>query len=138
MEDGHKAAQDLMTRHPDTVGIYAGNDEEAQGAIAVLRASVCSPAWTSSSRRRAMAIRKRRKRSKRDCLLCTAANVPQYMGAMMATRIYDVMNGWRPRAAERMMLWGSRMMTTENVDGYLERYVNNGDVAPFNYGKCRR
>ena len=60
---------------------------------------------------------------KKGLLLCTAANVPQYMGAMMATRIYDVMNGWRPRAAERMMLWGSRMMTAENVDGYLERYV---------------
>jgi hypothetical protein len=43
------------------------------------------------------------------------------------------MHGWKPRAPERMMLWGSRMMTTENVDQYLERYVNNGKVAPFDY-----
>jgi hypothetical protein len=55
------------------------------------------------------------------------------MGAMMTTRIYDVMHGWKPRAAERMMLWGSRIMTKGNVDQYLERYVDNGDVAPFNY-----
>jgi ABC-type sugar transport system substrate-binding protein len=37
MEDGNKAAQDLLTRHPDAVGIYAANDEEAAGAIAALK-----------------------------------------------------------------------------------------------------
>ncbi len=26
------------------------------------------------------------------------------------------------------MHWGSKMMTAENVDPYLERYVDNGDV----------
>ena len=133
MEDGHKAAQALMTRHPDAVGIYAANDEEAQGAIAVLKslglqpgADVMIASAGDGNPEAAQAI-------KRGYLLCTAANVPQFMGAMMATRIYDVMNGWRPRAPERMMLWGSRMMTTANVDQYLERYVNNGDVAPFKY-----
>ena len=32
-----------MTRHPDAVGIYAANDEEAQGAIAVLKALGLQP-----------------------------------------------------------------------------------------------
>ena len=138
MEDGHKAAQDLMTRHPDAVGIYAANDEEAQGAIAVLKAlgleagkDVIIASAGDGNPEAAESIKK-------GLLLCTAANVPQFMGAMMATRIYDVMNGWRPRAAERMMLWGSRMMTAENVDVYLERYVNNGDVAPFDYKKMSK
>ena len=133
MEDGHKAAQALMTRHPDTVGIYAANDEEAQGAISVLKGLGLQPGEDvliasagDGNPEAAQAI-------KRGYLLCTAANVPQFMGAMMATRIYDVMNGWQPRAPERMMMWGSRMMTKANVDQYLERYVNNGDVAPFNY-----
>ncbi|HET6609468.1 MAG TPA: sugar ABC transporter substrate-binding protein [Rhodopila sp.] len=133
MEDGHKAAQDLMTRHPDAVGIYAANDEEAQGAIAVLKSLGLQPGEDvliasagDGNPEAAQAI-------KHGYLLCTAANVPQFMGAMMATRIYDVMNGWRPTAPERMMLWGSKIMTKTNVDQYIERYVNNNGVAPFNY-----
>jgi len=133
MEDGHKAAQDLMTRHPDAVGIYAANDEEAQGAMAVLKSLGLQPGEDVLIASAGDGNPEAAEAIKKGTLLCTAANVPQFMGAMMATRIYDVMHGWKPRASERMMLWGSRMMTTENVDQYLERYVNNGDVAPFNY-----
>jgi ribose transport system substrate-binding protein len=37
MEDSNKAAQDLLTRHPDALGIYATNDEGAAGAVAALK-----------------------------------------------------------------------------------------------------
>jgi ribose transport system substrate-binding protein len=133
MEDGNKAAQDLLTRHPDAVGIYAANDEEAAGAIAALKTAglkagqdVLIASAGDGNPEAADAI-------KRGELVATAANVPQFMGAMMTTRLYDVMNGWKPRAPERMMHWGSKMMTKDNVDTYLERYVHNGDVRPFNY-----
>jgi ABC-type sugar transport system substrate-binding protein len=133
MEDGHKAAQALMTRHPDAVGIYAANDEEAQGAIAVLKSLGLQPGADVLIASAGDGNPEAAQSIKAGYLLCTAANVPQFMGAMMTARIYDVMHGWKPRAPERMMLWGSRMMTTENVDQYLERYVNNGKVAPFDY-----
>jgi ABC-type sugar transport system substrate-binding protein len=133
MEDGHKAAQALMTRHPDAVGIYAANDEEAQGAIAVLKSLGLQPGADVLIASAGDGNPEAAQSIKAGYLLCTAANVPQFMGAMMTARIYDVMHGWKPRASERMMLWGSRMMTTENVDQYLERYVNNGKVAPFDY-----
>jgi ribose transport system substrate-binding protein len=70
---------------------------------------------------------------KQGRLLATSANVPQYMGALLTSRLYDVMNGWTPRAAERMMNWRSVAMTADNVDPYLERYVNNDGVEPFDY-----
>jgi ABC-type sugar transport system substrate-binding protein len=133
MEDGHKAAQALMTRHPDAVGVYAANDEEAQGAIAVLKSLGLQPGADVLIASAGDGNPEAAQSIKAGHLLCTAANVPQFMGAMMTARIYDVMHGWKPRAPERMMLWGSRMMTTENVDQYLERYVNNGKVAPFDY-----
>ena len=133
MEDGHKAAQALMTRHPDAVGIYAANDEEAQGAIAVLKSLSLQPGEDVLIASAGDGNPEAAEAIKSGYLLCTAANVPQFMGAMMTTRIYDVMHGWKPRAPERMMLWGSRMMTKDNVDEYLARYVNNGDIAPFNY-----
>ena len=71
-------------------------------------------------------------------LLATSANVPAYMGALLSTRLYDVMNGWKPRDAERLMNWRSVTMTKANVQAYLDRYVNNGDVAPFDYKRMSK
>ena len=133
MEDGHKAAQNLMTRHPDAIGIYAANDEEAQGAIAVLKTQGLTPGKDVLIASAGDGNPEAAQSIKKGLLLCTAANVPQFMGAMMASRLYDVMNGWQARAPERMMHWGSKMMTLDNVDGYLARYVDNGDVKPFDY-----
>jgi len=131
-EDSQKAMEDLITRHPDIRGVIAQNDDVADGCIAALRAAgikagedvfVSGADGTTGG---AQMI-------KDGLLLATSANVPQYMGALLATRLYDVMQGWQPRAPERMLSWRSVTMTKDNVDIYLERYVNNGDVAPFNY-----
>lgn len=131
-EDSQKAMEDLISRFPDLKGVIAQNDDVADGCIAALRAAgmkpgedvfVCGADGTSSGA----------EMIKRGQLLATSANVPQYMGALLTSRLYDVMNGWKPRAAERMMSWRSVPMTAENVDVYLERYVDNGDVEPFDY-----
>lgn len=133
MEDGNKAALDLLTRHPDAIGIYAANDEEAAGAAAALKTQGMRAGKDMLIVSSGDGNPEAAQMIKRGEMLATAANVPQFMGAMMTTRLYDVMNGWKPRAAERMMHWGSKMMTAENVDVYLERYVNNGKTRPFDY-----
>jgi ribose transport system substrate-binding protein len=136
-EDSQKAMEDLLSRFPDLKGVIAQNDDVADGCIAALRAAglrpgsdvfVCGADGTSAGA----------EMIKRGQLLATSANVPQYMGALLTTRLYDVMNGWKPRASERMMSWRSVTMTAANVDTYLERYVNNGDVPPFDYKKMSK
>ena len=136
-EDSQKAMEDLIARHPDLKGVVAQNDDVADGCIAALRAAgmrpgedvfICGADGTSGG---ADMI-------KRGQLLATSANVPQYMGALLTTRLYDVLNGWRPKASERMMNWRSVAMTKDNVDIYLERYVNNGDVEPFDYKRMSK
>ena len=37
-----------------------------------------------------------------------------------------------------MMNWRSVTMTKHNLDAYLERYVNNGDVAPFDFKRMSK
>jgi hypothetical protein len=37
-----------------------------------------------------------------------------------------------------MMSWRSIAMTKDNVDVYLERYVNNGDTPPFDYKRMSK
>ncbi len=131
-EDSQKAMEDLIARHPNLRGVIAQNDDIADGCIAALRAAgyrpgedvfLCGADGTSGGA----------EMIKAGQLLATSANVPQYMGALLTARLYDVMNGWEPRASERMMNWRSVAMTKENVDVYLARYVNNGDVEPFDY-----
>lgn len=136
-EDSQKAMEDLISRHPDIVGVIAQNDDVADGCIAALRAAGIRPgrdvfiSGADGTTLGAEMIQQGR-------LLTTSANVPQYMGALLSTRLYDVMNGWVPRAAERMMNWRSIAMTKANVQPYLDRYVNNGDVAPFDYRRMSK
>lgn len=136
-EDSQKAMEDLIARHPNLRGVIAQNDDVADGCIAALRAAgfrpgedvfLCGADGTSGG---AEMIR-------RGQLLATSANVPQYMGAMLTTRLYDVLHGWRPRDAERMMSWRSVTMTADNLDIYMSRYVNNGDVEPFDYRRMSK
>lgn len=131
-EDSQKAMEDLLARYPDVRGVIAQNDDIADGCIAALRAAGLKPGedvfigGADGTSGGAEMIRSGQ-------LLATSANVPQYMGALLTMRLYDVMNGWQPRASERMMSWRSVTMTKDNVDVYLARYVDNDDVEPFDY-----
>jgi len=136
-EDSQKAMEDLISRYPDIVGVIAQNDDVADGCMAALRAAGMRPgedvflSGADGTTGGAEAIQQGK-------LLATSANVPAYMGALLATRLYDVLNGWRPRDAERLMNWRSVTMTKANVQAYLDRYVNNGDVAPFDYKRMSK
>lgn len=136
-EDSQKAMEDLISRHPNLKGVIAQNDDVADGCIAALKAAGLRPgqdvfiSGADGTTGGAEMI-------KQGLLLATSANVPQYMGAMLTARLYDVINGWKPRAAERLMSWRSVTMTKDNVDVYLARYVNNGDAAPFDYKRLSK
>jgi ABC-type sugar transport system substrate-binding protein len=136
-EDSEKAMENLITRYKDIAGVVAQNDDVADGCISALRAGGFNPgqdvflSGADGTTGGAEMI-------KQGKLLTTSANVPAYMGALLTTRLYDVINGWRPKAPERLMSWRSVAMTKGNVDAYLARYANNGDVAPFDYKKMSR
>ncbi len=127
----------LIARHPKIVGVVAQNDDVADGCMAALRAAGMRPGkdvflcGADGTTHGAEAI-------KQGTLLATSANVPAYMGGLLSTRLYDVMHGWKPRAAERMLSWRSVTMTKANVDAYLTRYVKNGDVPPFDYRRMSK
>lgn len=136
-EDSQKAMEDLLSRYPDLKGVVAQNDDIADGCIAALRAAGLKPGedvFVSGADGTSLGA----SMIKKGQLTATSANVPQYMGAVLTTRLYDVMNGWVPRAPERMMSWRSVTMAADNVDGYLERYVDAKDVAPFDYKRMSK
>ncbi|MBV9390982.1 MAG: sugar ABC transporter substrate-binding protein, partial [Verrucomicrobia bacterium] len=136
-EDSQKAMEDLIARYKDIAGVIAQNDDVADGCLAALRSAGFKPgedvflSGADGTTGGAEAIKQGR-------LLATSANVPAYMGALLTTRLYDVLHGWKPRASERLMNWRSITMTKANVDAYLARYVNNAGVAPFDYRRMSK
>lgn len=136
-EDALKATQDLLSRHKNVVGVVAQNDDVAQGVIAALRGAGLRPGedvlvvGADGTTEGARAI-------KQGQQLATSANCPAFQAGFFTARLFDVLNGWQPRAAERMLNWHSVTMTKDNVDVYLERYVDNGDVPPFDYKRMSR
>ncbi|MDR3516619.1 MAG: sugar ABC transporter substrate-binding protein [Azospirillaceae bacterium] len=131
-EDALKATEDLLTRHKNVVGIVAQNDDVAQGVIGALHNAGLRPgedvfvvgADGTSGGARAIA---------KGLQLATSANSPAYAAGLFTARIYDVSHGWQPVASERLLNWQSLTATRSNIAGYLERYVDNGDVDPFDY-----
>lgn len=136
-EDSVNATQDLLARNPNIRGVVAQNDDIAQGVLAALRTNglragedvLVVGADGTSGAVRAIAD---------GSQLATSANSPAFMGGLFTSHLYDLVNGWQPRAGERMMHWRSVTLTKDNVGAYIERYVDNGEVAPFDYAKMSK
>lgn len=129
-EDSQKAMQSLLSRYPDVQGVIAQNDDIATGVIAALKAAgrkagedvlVVGADGTDLAA----------ERIKSGEQLATTANVPAYAGFLVVARLYDVQNGWKPRVPERMLQWESVILTKDNIEPYLSRYVGNPDTPPF-------
>ncbi|WP_082537496.1 MULTISPECIES: sugar ABC transporter substrate-binding protein [unclassified Aureimonas] len=136
-EESLRATEDLLTRNHDIVGIITQNDDEAQGAIAALRNAglragedvlVAGADGTSLG---AEAIRKGQQ-------VATSGNSPVFTGALFVSRIYDVTHGWVPSVPERQLYWRPTIVTKDNVDAYVARYVNDDGVEPFDYRRMSK
>ena len=136
-EDSLKATEDLLSRHKNVVGVVAQNDDVAQGVIAALNAAGLKPGedvLVVGADGTSLGVKSIAKGTQ----LATSANSPAYAAALFAGRIYDVTHGWQPRAAERLLNWRSLTTTKANFSGYLKRFVDNGDVKPFDYRKISK
>lgn len=136
-EDSLKATEDLLSRHKDVVGVVAQNDDVAQGVIAALKAANVAPgkdvfvvgADGTSNGARAIEAGQQ---------LATSANSPAYAAGLFTARIYDVTHGWVPRASERLQYWRSVTTTKADVGAYIDRYVDNWGVDPFDYRRISK
>jgi ribose transport system substrate-binding protein len=129
-EDSQKAMESLLSRFPDTRGVIAQNDDVATGVIAAIKAAGKKPGediLVVGADGTDLAAQ----RIKSGEQLGTTANVPAYAGYLLLARLFDLQNGWRPRVPERMLQWESVILTKDNVDPYLDRYVGDTAAPPF-------
>lgn len=131
-EDALKVTADLLTRNKDVVGVVTQDDDIALGAISALAAAGLRAGkdvllvGASGTGQGSRAIRN-------GAYLATSGNAPAYGAALFTAYLYDVTHGWKPRASERLLNWNTVTLTKNNIDGWIERYVDNGDVEPFDY-----
>lgn len=136
-EDALKATEDLLTRNKNVVGVVAQNDDVAQGALGAIRAAGLKPGedvFVVGADGTALGA----KSIAQGHQLATSANSPAYVAGLFAARIYDVTHGWTPKASERLLNWRSLTTTKANVAGYIERFVDNDGVDPFDYRRLSR
>ncbi len=136
-EDSLKAASALLSRYPNIKGFVAQCDDSAQGVIAALHEIGLRPGQdvyvvaTDGTSAGARAVKSGEQ-------LATCANPGAFAGGTFMARLYDVTHGWRPKETERMLSWRSVIIDSSNVDPYLARYIDNGDVSPFDYRKISK
>jgi ABC-type sugar transport system substrate-binding protein len=136
-EDSRKATQDLLSRYPDLVGVVGQNDDVATGVLAALNEAGRKPgedvfvSGADGTTAGVRAIRNGR-------IVATSANVPAYLGALLTARLYDVLHGYKPKDAERLLYWRSVTTTKSNVDTYIARYVDNNGIEPFDYARISK
>jgi simple sugar transport system substrate-binding protein len=128
-EDGQKATEDLISRHGIPNCIVAQNDGELTGVLAALRGLgiqageqvlTCGIDGSTDILR---AI-------KSGKVASTCFQSPAYHGIQAAARLFDALNGYKPSAPERFVGFTGVLVTKDNVDGVLKRYVDNKNL-PF-------
>jgi simple sugar transport system substrate-binding protein len=128
-EDGLKATEDLISRYGKPNGIIAQNDGSLTGVLAALRGLkiqageevVTMGVDGATDILRAI---------KSGTVAATAFQSPAYHGIQAVSRLYDALNGYEPSAPERFVGFQGLLVTKDNVDGVLRRYVDNRNL-PF-------
>jgi simple sugar transport system substrate-binding protein len=128
-EGGLKATEDLISRYGKPNGIIAQNDGSLTGVLAALRGlkiQAGEEVFTMGVDGATDTLRA----IKAGTVAATAFQSPAYHGIQAVSRLYDALNGYEPSAPERLVGFTGLLVTKDNVDGVLRRYVDNKNL-PF-------
>ncbi|ORM65342.1 sugar ABC transporter substrate-binding protein [Pantoea rodasii] len=128
-EDGQKAAEDLISRYGAPDVIIAQNDGSLTGVLAALRGLNIKPGkdvltvGTDGATDILRAVKSGR-------VAATVFQSPAYHGIQAVVRLFDALNGYKPSVPERFVGFAGLLVTKDNVDGVLARFVDNPNL-PF-------
>lgn len=128
-EDGQKATEDLVSRFGKPDVIIAQNDGSLTGVLAALRGlniQAGKDVLTVGVDGATDIIRA----VKSGRVSATVFQSPAYHGIQAVVRLFDALNGYQPSVPERFVGFAGLLVTRDNVDGVLARYVDNPNL-PF-------
>lgn len=136
-EEGERVTSSLLARYPDTAAVWAADDHIATGSIAAIKAVGKTPGkdiLVVGHNGNPDAIR----RVKEGTQLASSSTIPSYLGFAMAVQILDRANGWKPEAGDRMLVWEPVVVTADNVDAYIARFIDQPADKQFDARKMSR
>jgi ribose transport system substrate-binding protein len=123
----------LLTRFKDVQAIVCSNDDEALAAIASLDQKGRKAVVTGYD-----ALPAALKALEQGRIYATFAHHPIWLGGMLAVRLFDHMNGYRPKSPlERMMFFGAFCIDTPAA---AKKYSDlmYGEQSPYDWAKMSR
>lgn len=131
-QDARKVFENVLPSVGDFVGVFAQNDNEAEGVISALDARGIRDkviAGFDGNKRAIEYIRDGKQ-------FITSATVPGLSAALCAVTLFDAINGVTLALPERLLFQGAVLVTGENA-GDLYDKLHTGDL-PFDWVKMSR
>jgi|EndMetStandDraft_2_1072991.scaffolds.fasta_scaffold00931_7 ABC-type sugar transport system substrate-binding protein len=129
--DSRKVMEDIIVANPQIDAVFGQNDSVGVGAMQALEdAGLKVPVVGLDGNAETLQL------IKEGRFFGTMTFTPGWQAGYLVARAYDVANGWKPSACERMMFMGAKLITSENVDDYIA-FVS-GDKLPFDWKKMSR
>ncbi|MGD9736503.1 MAG: substrate-binding domain-containing protein [Solirubrobacterales bacterium] len=123
--------QDLLVQYPDVEGIICHNDDMAIAVIAALRQKGLNKKVIVVS---GDGVPEALKLMQSGDLYATLATHPGWLGGHFVSRLYDALNGWEPKPAERMIHWGCFVLDTPEAAKEYEKVMYKG-TFPYDWKK---
>jgi ribose transport system substrate-binding protein len=123
--------EDLIVQYPDVDGVICHNDDMAIAVIATLRRKGLNKKVVVVS---GDGVPEALKLIQSGDLYATLATHPGWLGGHFVSRLYDAMNGWEPKPAERMIMWGCFIINTPEAAKEYEDVMYQG-TFPYDWKK---
>jgi ribose transport system substrate-binding protein len=125
--------EDLLTAHPDVDCVFAQNDDSAVAVVNALEArNIDAPVVgiDAISEFLEMIVQGR--------AFASLANPGSWIGGWSTVRVFDALNGWKPKTPERMMYFGAFIVDTPDAARAYDELFYQSDKYPYDYRKWSR
>jgi ribose transport system substrate-binding protein len=125
----------MVTAYPDMKGVFAQNDDEALGALSVIRErSDLDHVRVAGVDGVPQAVQEI---AKGGNFVATSLSLGSYMSGFALTMLFDTFNGWKPSLPERLLYTGSPTATAENAEAIYSQ-IYKSDTLPFDWVKMSK
>lgn len=131
-EDARKAFLNKLPSVGDFDAVFAQNDSEAQGVIAAMDAQKIKGKLVTGFDGNKQNI----EYVAQGKQFLTSATVGGLQAALSGIAVFDALNGWKPRLAERMLYTQAPLITKDNAEQFAAE-IYAGEL-PFDFAKMSR
>ncbi len=133
-EGARKVMLSMVTAHPNMKAVFAQNNSMALGALSVLKERGLTAVKVSGIDGLSEGLQEVAKGGQ---FVATQTSLPPYQAGFATVLLFDALNGWKPKVAERMLYTGSVLATAANAAD-IDKRIYQSQELPFDWKKMSR